>query len=1193
MAFSPNRRGPVPALLALLFTATPLLAQQTAAANAVGRIDAKPVHVSWEARALPETAPVTLRAISLRLDEVSLEAALHAIAERAGVELTYSPESLVPKQRVSAHVSEVDALAAFALVLEGTGLVAIPTTSQRVVITTPPPVAPARPGSEVRQGTISGRVTEGASGRPLSGTQVTIVGTSLGGLSAADGSYTISGVPAGAQRVRASRIGFAAQEVSVSVTTGQSSTVDFALEPQALELEGVVAVGYGTQARRDITGSIGSVTAEQLEKAPLATMSQALQGRVAGVQVTQNSAAPGGGFSVRIRGSGSLSSDNEPLFVVDGVPVGKSSGNALGAGVIHGRQDPSSLSFLNPQDIESIEVLKDASATAIYGSRGSNGVVLITTKSGRTGETLMDVESSYGIQEISKRYDLLNSVQYAEFANELYRLQGAASVPFPNPQAVGAGTDWQSQILRSAPMMQHNVNLRGGVGQTRFSLSGGYTDEQGIVKRTGFERYNFHGSVDHAVSSRLDVGSTFTAARTNTQFGAAADGYAEAYASAMQAALVTWPFLPVRGDDGQYLYMDIDVPESLRALGWNAGRGYENAVAAINEVTDEMEQDRLLGSAFVNYQLLDGLDLRVSGGADVLRSTRNSYYTRNTRVARTSNGIAQSGTVDASNFVGESILRYSANFGDMHGLELTTGMTVEKSDGSSRSMSNRNFVTDHLGYWGLDDGVIEGGPEVGIGSSESTLQSYIGRANYDYAGKYLLTVTSRYDGSSRFGAANKWGFFPSAALGWRLSEEPFLRDLGWLSDLKLRASYGETGNQEIGNYQSLSRLGSGEYAFGGVRAAGFFPSSIANSALHWERSRMMDAGVDAAFLDNRLFLTFDYYRRTTDDLLFSLPLPMESGFGSVLTNVGSIENKGVELALGADLIDGERFGWNVAANISANRNQVLRIGGGTTQFFGGQLTSAGAFAGDKSGNLVREGEPLGVFYGYRIDGMFRDDADVAAYVNAEGLPIMPGALPGQPKYVDVDGDGVITSADRTILGNPEPDFLLGFTNDLRVGPLSLHGFFQGSVGNDVYNLMLQEIAQDRPSVGSNVYAPRYFERWTPENPDAAWPRLAVPAGQGYNGAGDVRDLYIEDGSYLRLKSLVLTYELPESLGQRVLPGTRSTQLYLNAQNLFTWSGYSGINPDVNSQGDSNINRGIDFGSYPLPRTYRVGVRLGL
>jgi hypothetical protein len=313
----------------------------------------------------------------------------------------------------------------------------------------------------------------------------------------------------------------------------------------------------------------------------------------------------------------------------------------------------------------------------------------------------------------------------------------------------------------------------------------------------------------------------------------------------------------------------------------------------------------------------------------------------------------------------------------------------------------------------------------------------------------------------------------------------------------------------------------------------------------------------------------------------------------VLTNVGSIENKGMELALGADLVDGERFGWNVAANVSANRNEVLRIGGGTTQFFGGQLTSAGSFAGDKSGNLVREGEPLGVFYGYRIDGMFRDDADVAAYVNAEGLPIMPGALPGQPKYVDVDGDGAITAADRTILGNPEPDFLLGFTNDLRLGQLSLHSFFQGSVGNDVYNLMLQEIAQDRPSVGSNVYAPRYLERWTPENPDAAWPRLAVPAGQGYNGPGDVRDLYIEDGSYLRLKSLVLTYELPESLGQRVLPGTRSTQLYLNAQNLFTWSGYSGINPDVNSQGDSNINRGIDFGSYPLPRTYRVGVRLGL
>jgi TonB-linked SusC/RagA family outer membrane protein len=1187
MASTPIRWCSVPSLLALLCSGGSLLAQSP---RAIAVEHLQPL--SLRVAAPLDGVRAAVSTVTLRLHDAPLEMALDAIARQTGLELTYSAESLPAGKRVTMDAKGVDAYDALAQVLDGTGLVAVPSSAGRLALARTGEPWSSSATSEVVAGTLTGQVTDARTGESISGAQVAVLGTPSTTLTAADGSFTLTGVPDGAQRVRVSRIGFAPAEVGVTVSSGQSTSLTVRLEPQALQLEGVVAVGYGTQRKSDITGAIGSVTAEQLDKAPLPTVSQALQGRVAGVQVTQNSAAPGGGFSVRIRGSGSLSSDNEPLFVLDGVPVSKSDGDAIGGGAIQGRQLPGELSFLNPSDIESIEVLKDASATAIYGARGSNGVVLITTKSGRAGKTVMEVESSFGLQQAAKTYDLLDTPQFVAFANELYQLKGVPQAPFPNPGAVTVGMDWQREIMRSAPVMQHNVSLRGGVGATRFALSGGYTDEQGIIRSTGFERYNFRASVDHALSDRFKVGSSVTAARTNTQFGAAADGYAENYASAMQAALVTWPFLPARGDDGQYLYMDLNTPDSFRTVGWNAGRGYENPIAAIREVTDEMTQDRMLGNVFAELSLLDGLSLRLSGGADVLRSDRNSYYTRNLRVGKNSNGIAQTGTVDASNYVGESILRYQKHFGD-HGLDLTSGVTYEKAESFGRAMENQNFVTDHLSYYGLDDGVALGGPVVGVNSSGSTLESYIGRANYDYAGRYLLTLTGRYDGSSKFGANHKWGFFPSAAVGWRVSEEPFLSNVGWLSDLKLRVSYGVTGNQEIGDYRSLSRLEAGEYTLGEVRTPGFFPGAIANSDLRWERSRTLDAGFDAALLDNRVSVVLDLYRRTTDDLLFNMPLPVESGFESVLSNVGSVENRGVEFSLGADLIDGETFGWNVSGNVSANRNKVLRIDGATDEFFGGQLTSAGTFAGDKSGNLVRVGEPIGVFYGYPTAGVFRDQAEVDGYLNAQGLPIMPGALPGQVRYVDTDGDGVITPDDRTILGNPDPDLIFGFTNDLRYRRLSLHSFFQGTLGNQVYNLMLQEIAQDEPSLGSNVFAPRYQDRWTPEHTDAHWPRLAVPDGQGYHGAGDLRSFYIEDGSYLRLQSLVLTYDIPETLARRVLPGARSAQFYLNGQNLFTWSNYTGINPDVNSKGGSNINRGIDFGAYPLARSYRLGVRLGL
>jgi len=1038
-------------------------------------------------------------------------------------------------------------------------------------------------------GSITGRVTATSTATPLAGATVEVVGTQLRAVAGEDGRYLIPRVQAGRYELRATRIGYAPATSSVVVTTGPA-TADFTLRPHAVALDQVVVVGYGTQLQRDITGAVGSVKMEELEQAQVPTVGQALQGRVAGVQVTQASSQPGGGVNIRIRGSGSLSSTNEPLYVIDGVPISGGDNNDPIGGRDRVATNP--LAFLNPEDIESLEVLKDASSTAIYGARGTNGVVLITTKKGRPGTSRIEFESSVSTQQVTKRIPLLNAQQFAELSNEWARLRGRGeAIPFPDGAAFGAGTDWQDQVLQQAPIQEHQVSVLGGTEQTRFSLSGNFLDQEGIVRGTEFERFSLRANVSHQAKSWLTLGSNVNVSRMYSSIGYAAGGQGGAAPSIINSALISLPILPVRKENGEYTLTDVDIPASLASLGIRPG-STENPVAGINETTDQSKYDRALGNLFAEFDLVEGMTLRLNGGADLVNNSRDEYFSRFTRRGGLgANGVAQSGVIERSHYLAESILSYTRAFGTLHNLNATTGFTYETDEQFQRFIGNRNFANDITKFYDIGAGTPEGGPSVSSGLRDWTLASYLGRVNYTLADRYLFTLTGRADGSSKFGADHKWGFFPSGALAWRLSEEPFLRGAEWLSDLKLRVSYGVTGNQEIGTYQSLARIGNTSYNFGGTPVSGYRFNSIANPDLRWERSRQFDAGFDVGLFGSRVSLTADYYNKLTDDLLLQVPLPFESGFASALVNLGSIRNRGVELALSANLLDRSEngFGWRTSVNYTANRNRVLSIG--AADQITGQSISNDLRIG---GLLVRPGEPIGSFFGYRNDGIFRSEAEVAAHVGPEGLPIQPGAVPGQLRIRDVDGDGRITAGDRTILGNPEPDFTFGWTNELSYGPFNLYAFVQGSQGNEVFNLGLRQIARANVEPTVNVYAPRWFDRWTPENPDAKWPVLTLPDNVGYRGVGAFSDeaFFVEDGSYVRLRSVTLSYDMPARVASRV-GGMQNARVFVNGENLVTWTGYSGFNPDVNTAGQDNINRGIDFAGYPLARVYRIGVRFGL
>jgi TonB-linked SusC/RagA family outer membrane protein len=1040
--------------------------------------------------------------------------------------------------------------------------------------------ASAAPLWAQQTGRITGTVSESQSGAPVVGTSITVVGTRLGAVSGADGKYTIAGVPPGLAHLRAARIGYQPKIDSVTVAGGETATQNFQLTSISVTLNSVVVVGYGTQKRSDLTGAVASVT-PNVERTPTTSLEQALQGTVPGVQVTAASNAPGGGISIRIRGGSSVSGNNEPLYVVDGFPIENDPNNSSPTS---GGRDATvtvpanPLAALNPNDIASIEILKDASATSIYGARGANGVVIITTKQGSGAKPRVTLDAYTGVQNIAKRYDLLNAREFADFANTWAQQQSTPTTPFPDPASV-PNTDWQDLVFRSAPMSSLQMGVTGGsqgANTTRYALSGGVLQQQGIVVGSDFKRISLRGNLDQTAGQRIRVLSNVNVSRVSSNM-VPTDGSFNAGAGAVGAAIQYIPIMPARRADGSYTLASTDYPTVLSALGLTGGN-IPNPLATANEVQDNLGDTRVLANASGELTLLKGLVFRTNIGADLSDRTRDTYYPRTTLQGAGLNGRAIRGDLKNTSWLNEYTLNFQRS-GGIHSLQALAGYTRQALNTVRTTADNTNFVSDITGFENIGAGSQTGGPTVGSGRSGWTLASYLGRVNYTLSDRYLFTVTGREDGSSRFGPDNRWGFFPSAAAGWRISEEPFMRRFGAIDQLKLRVSYGLAGNPSIQPYQSMTRLSPQQYTFGGQLAPGYYPSSLGNDKLSWESTKQTDVGLDFGLFQGRLDLTADYYDKRTDDLLLQIDLPPESGFSSAFVNAGSISNKGFELGLTLRVIRGDEkkgaFSWSTTFSFAKNRNRVLDLGGVQRLFATSTNSDIKA-----AGSMVQVGQPIGVFFGYKTNGIFRDSLTLATWLakTKMGSGSTPGL--GTTNFVDVDGNGIVNADDRTIIGDPNPDFTGGWQNSFSWKGFQLLTLVDGSSGNQIFNLNLNRLEGAAPS--GNVLRERVADAWSPTNPNGKFAKIG--AGTGFLGS-DFTDELVEDGSFMRLRNVSLSRDLPSSMWGRAV----SARAFVSGQNLLTLTHYSGFNPDVSSLGVANMNRGIDIGAYPLSRTFTFGI----
>jgi TonB-linked SusC/RagA family outer membrane protein len=1047
----------------------------------------------------------------------------------------------------------------------------------------------AAPVAAQSTGRLTGTVRDSASGAPLSGANLVVVNSRVTGSTGPDGTYNLR-LPAGTYVVRAQRIGFSVQQQSVTITAGQSTTLDFTIAARALELDAVVAVGYGTQRKRDLTGAVAVVNTSTLEKTPIVSIDQLLAGTAPGVAVNTASSAPGGGITVRVRGNSSISGNAEPLYVIDGFPVENDlEGSSVGNGGRARTVPANPLAALNPNDVESIQILKDASSTSIYGARGANGVVIITTKQGAGQKPQFTLDYYAGQQTVTRQYDLLNAQEYMDYANEWARNSSLAE-PFPDSvrRTITADTDWQDLVFRNAGIQSLQLTMRGAsagsVNRTRYALSGGLLDQDGVVIGSGIRRFSGRANVSQSVGRRLEIGANLTGSRVATR-SAATDGQQNRGAGVVSGALQYQPILPVRRADGSYSYIFTDIPSVLNPPET------PNPISQALDVADSLFDTRLLANSYAEFALRPSLRFRSSLGADYANRGRYTYFPRTTLRGSEANGEAIRADGLTTSWLNENTLTWQLTRG-RHSLTALGGFTRQKQEQVNEQVTNSQFVSDINGYNDIGSGTQLGGPVASSRRQVWTLMSYLTRVNWGYDDRYLATFTARRDGSSRFGAGRKWGVFPSAALAWRASQESFLRGTKGLDELKFRFSSGVVGNPSIRPYNSLARLADQAYSFGGTLVAGYYPFSVANPDLTWESTRESNVGVDLGLFD-RLTITADAYTKTTRDLLLTVQLPMETGFVNALQNLGAVRNSGVELDIGWHVLkpsSGNGVSWRTAANWARNRNRVLDLGGirelqadFVTQDF------------NLPGSRIIAGQPIGTFFGFISDGIVRNAADSAAYTTlnfANGRRARPGEL----KIRDVAGrdslgnlvpipDGRITLDDRTTIGDPTPRFTYGWSNTISWRSVEVITLLQGVVGNKVLNVnRLRSEASPR----SNVQRDRYFDRWTPENPDARFPAIGENPNQV--GVNNYTSDLLEDGSFARLRTVTVSWALPERLVQA--RGLANARLYLTGANLFTWTRYDGFNPDVSSGGVGSANRGVDIGAYPLARSWTLGITVG-
>lgn len=997
------------------------------------------------------------------------------------------------------------------------------------------------PGSVAAQGeaTIAGTVTDSTNQQPIPGVQVTIAGTPRGTLTDDGGRYSLRGVPPGTIQVRVQRIGYAPAERSVVVAADQTADIDFVLTPVARVLSEVVATGYGTSIRRDLSSSVSSVDAAQVQNEPLAGVDAALQGKAPGVQVIQNAGNPGVGITVRVRGAASISASNQPLWVIDGVPMLREDFGQMALG----GQDITAVTGISPDEIESIDILKDAAAAAIYGSRAANGVIMIRTKRGRAGRPKFSFNMYTGVQETAKKLDMLNSQEFVEYANEAFTNDGYAPVLEPGVDDV-ENTDWQQEVLRTAPVSDIFLSVDGGNERVRYLVGGSYFDQKGIVLGSGYDRQTVRANLDFDPTSRLSFRSSLALSRELHERVENDNTIEGVYAN----AIANLPMFPVRRDDGSFTD-----PTDVVGVDDDIPLAYINPVAVAELSFNESRTLRSYGTIEASYRISDRFRLNARGGYDVLNLRDLAWESPNVigSTGESARGRSTQANNTATRYMLESYLGYDYG-GSFALVNFTGGASVEWNTEENDFLRGEGFAHTQFQYPGnAADVTLFDGDRTG-----HNLVSFFGRANATIADRYLVSGSIRADGSSRFGRDNRYGYFPAVSLGWIVSDEPAFAGLRNLADLKLRVSYGETGNQDIGDdFAPLAKYEEAKYS----GAPGIAPDNIANAELKWETNREYDVGIDVGLLNGRINLVADWYLKETKDLLIQRPITSTTGFESIWDNVGSIENRGFEIGLNSvnlEPADRDGFRWETNFNISWNRNEV-------TELYNDEPFNSG-FDGI---NRYEEGLPMGAFYTVLFTGVDPDN--------------------GNAMFFDLDGDGDTGEDpdDRMMVGSPHPDYWGGLTNTFGFKGFDLRTFVQFSQGAKIYNAVRAYADDGVWSLVDNKFR-HVLRRWRQPGDITDVPR---PSWDGVSLAYIPSSRWIEDASYIRLQEVTLGYRLPARFAG--LANMVDARIFVSGRNLKTWSDYIGFNPEANSLGSGSLTSlSNEFYSYPLARTITFGVQ---
>ncbi len=1025
---------------------------------------------------------------------------------------------------------------------------------------------------------VSGTIVSSADNKPLAGVSITEKGTRNGTTSDAQGRYQVK--VAKNATIVFNHIGFNASEI----IAGDKPLMDVSLDVSQQQLQDVVVVGYGNQRKRNVTGAIANITAKDLLPGPASSFDQMLQGKVAGAQISQTSGAPGGNVNIVIRGISSITGGNSPLYVIDGYALGTGGGGSdlssfssssytasgIAGSSATNRINP--LSTINPADIESIQILKDASATAIYGSRGANGVVIITTKRGKSGKATISFETSLGQQELRKKLDVMNPQQYAEFVangrdNAWVYAGGNASDPnsvrstntqvkpeFRNPGALPLkGTDWQDLIFKKALVQNYQLSAIGGNKDVSYYISGGYFNQDGIIIGSNFKKFNLRTNVDAHLNEKLKVGVSFSGSYSYGNF-ARAEGDLQ-FRGLIVNAVARDPSIPVYDANGDY-YSEFSNPTGIPA---------EHPLLIASEFTDRRNASNVFVNNYAEYEIIKGLSARTSIGVNYSTGTTNLWKSSKIGIATTRTGPATAGITEIKtlNWLNENTLSYKHLFSEKHDIDAVVGYTIQKNSDGVVQAGASDFPTDEVQY------IAAGNVSYGTNyKSEWSMLSWLGRVNYTYNGKYLLTATIRRDGSSRFGANNRWGTFPSFSLGYRLSDEPFMKTVNFISDLKVRGSWGVSGNNLIANYASQGLLGVSRTVSNGQVVSGIVPTSLSNNDLTWEQSVQTNLGIDLSLFNSRISITADVYRILKKDLLLNVTLPAASGFGSSTQNIGEVENKGIELGLNTDNIRSANFQWHTGFNISMNRNKVLSLNSGAVRIANSDY------------QVTQVGEPIGSFYLLKVIGIFQSADEVAKN------PVQnPRVQAGDLKFEDVNKDGKITTTDKAIVGSPFPDFTWGLDNRFTYKNLTLSVSLNGTQGNKVFFTGGSVVLNDAGVQNQLAFV---ADRWkSTSSPGNGIVQRAIRNDYAFGISSTSR--YLFDGSFTKIRNINLAYAFNSRLVSRLK--MQSLSVYADATNVLVFTDYPSFDPEGSTSGDNISKSGLDFFSYPNPRTFSLGLRV--